>query len=390
MLTDVKIKSLKPGEKSYKTFDAHGLYLEVYPNGSKFWRSRVFSGGKETRKSLGPWPLVSLRAARELNDAGRLERKTGVPTPRDEASKPTVADLCGEWRERFLPTMAPNTRAKMSIQFTRHICPALGSLEAASLTPEIVLRDLLRPLVASGHLDNAHRIKSTLGRVLRFGMATGRLERDVTRPLAGVLAPSRPKHRPTIVDHAKVGRLILDIRNYTGGPVVGAALRMLPYVFVRPGELRRAEWDEFDMAGRLWRIPAEKMKMRGAHLVPLSDQVIGLLDRLRPVTGGGRFLFPGRNLKTKPISDVAINAALRYLGYGRDEICGHGFRAMASTILNERGYNSDWIERQLAHVERNGVRAAYNHADWLPERRKMMQDWADLLDSLADAAAVQS
>jgi integrase len=257
-------------------------------------------------------------------------------------------------------------------------------LSVVELTSETVLRELLRPIEDAGHREQAHRVKGTLSRVLRFAMAEGLIGRDVTAPLFGALAPVQRKHMATMTDPKKVGRLILDLRNYSGGPSVRFALRMLPYVFVRPGELRRAEWAEFDLERGVWRIPAERMKMRAAHLVPLSRQVTRLLEELKELTGTGPYLFPSNRSITRPISDMAINAALRYLGYEKGEITGHGFRAMASTMLNERGYNSDWIERQLAHVESNGVRAAYNHADWLPERRKMMQDWADLLDRLAE------
>jgi integrase len=388
MLTEIQIKALKPRERSYKVSAGRGMYLEVFPNGSKLWRYRYQVDGKETRKSLGTWPYVSLRTAREINERRRFERLTGQVTPPVKPSGPTVADLCASWKQKFLPKMAPNTVLKMSVHFSKHILPSIGALNAAELTSETVLRDLLHPIEAAGHREQAHRIKGTLSRILRFGMAQGFLDRDVTAPLAGALSPKSTRHMPTILDPRRVGRLMLDIRNYNGGPVVGLALRMLPYVFVRPGELRNAEWGEFDMAERIWRIPAERMKMKTTHLVPLSNQVVALLERLRTFTGEGRYLFPGRYLRSKPMSDMAINAALRYLGYGRDEIVGHGFRGMASSLLHERGYNRDWIERQLAHVERNGVRAAYNHAEYWPERCKMMQDWADYLDSLTDAAAL--
>jgi integrase len=387
MLTDVKIKSLKPKEKSYKVSDGHGLYLEVYPTGSKLWRVKYRSGGKETRRSLGPWPLVSIKAARDLSDKGRFERRTGTAPAEDAPPSPTVAELCGEWRPRFTSGLAPSTVAGLTRLFDKHIIPSLGQINVGDLTSEMVLKRLLRPLEASGHLTLAHNAKATLGRVLRFAMAGGLVDRDATHPLTGALAPHQTRHRATIVEPGRIGKLMVDIGSYTGGPVVGTALRMLPYVFVRPGELRHAEWAEFDLDERLWRIPAGRMKMRSAHLVPLSTQVVELLERLRPVTGGGRYLFPGHGVKDRPMSRESVTFALRSLGYGRNEICPHGFRAMASTLLNERGCNSDWIERQLAHVERSGVRAAYNHADWLPERRKMMQEWADLLDSLAAAAA---
>ena len=390
MLTEIKIKNLPIKEKSYTVFDGKGLYIHVYSTGSKIWRRVHVENGRQIRKSLGPWPLVSLRTARELNDKAVFERKTGLAESKLPAPAPTMADIVARWRAKFLPSLAPATVKKLNLRIDNHILPKLGACKIGDVTSELVLRDLLLPIESLGHNETAHQVRSLLSRILRFAMASGHLDRDVAAPLGGALAPVKTIHRPTITDLSRVGRLILDIRNYSGKPVVAAALRMLPYVFVRPGELRHAQWDEFDFDNGLWRIPAERMKMRAAHVVPLSSQVVDLLTRLKAVTGNCKHLFPGRNLKTQPISEVTINAALRYLGYGNDEICGHGFRAMASTILNERGYNSDWIERQLAHVERNGVRAAYNHADWLPERRKMMQDWADLLDALADEAAQRS
>ncbi|MDR3203125.1 MAG: site-specific integrase [Deltaproteobacteria bacterium] len=250
------------------------------------------------------------------------------------------------------------------------------------LNPKIILAELLRPIEDAGFNETAHQVQSIIGRILRYAVACGYCERDSTQDLKGALAPVVVKHRPTIVDKTKIGRLITDIHSYQGSVSVTFALRVLPYVFVRPGELRHAQWHEIDLEAALWTIPAEKMKMRSRHLVPLSTQVVSILTELKKNTGPDGFLFPGARTKCKPISDVAINAALGYLGYARDEICGHGFRAMASTLLNEMGFASDWIERQLAHCERNNVRAAYNHAEYLPERRKMMQQWADFLDSL--------
>ncbi|MDR1038759.1 MAG: site-specific integrase [Deltaproteobacteria bacterium] len=223
---------------------------------------------------------------------------------------------------------------------------------------------------------------TTMSQILRYAVATGKAERDVTRDLTGALKPRTVTHRATIIDADQIRRLLVAIRCYGGTVQVSYALRILPYVFVRPGELRHAEWSEFDVDGSTWRIPAGKMKMRSPHLVPLASQVKTLLEELRAHTGKGRYLFPSPRTNDRPISDMAINAALRFMGFGKGEICGHGFRAMASTLLNEKGYGPDWIERQLAHCPRSGVRAAYNHAEYLPERRKMMQDWADWLDSL--------
>jgi integrase len=248
--------------------------------------------------------------------------------------------------------------------------------------PPFILNNILRPVEDSGAVYSAHRLMEVLGQILMFRVASGLAERDGTQDLAGALVPFVVKHRATVVDKKKVALLMANIRNYPGSPVVAYALRVLPYFFVRPGELRHAEWEEIDLGERIRRIPAGKMKTRSPHLVPLSAQVAGWMGELKENTGKGKYLFPGARANDRPMSDVAVLAALRYLGYGRKEICAHGFRAMASTMLNEMGYNPDWVERQLAHSELNGVRAAYNHAEHLPERRKMTQEWADFLDSL--------
>jgi integrase len=217
---------------------------------------------------------------------------------------------------------------------------------------------------------------------MRYAIATGRATRDPTADLRGALTPAQVRHRPALTDPAKVGELLRAIESYSGGLVVRCALQLAPLVFLRPGELRQAEWAEFDLEGALWRIPAARMKMREEHVVPLSEQAAAILRELRPLTGSGRFVFPGYRSRQRPMSDAAINAALRRMGYDKDTMTGHGFRAMASTRLNEMGWAPDVIERQLAHKERNKVRAAYNRAQYLEERTRMMQAWADYLDNL--------
>ena len=383
ILTEVAIRNLQAKPRAYKVFDRNGLYLEIYPTGSKLWRFRWMRDGKDSRRSLGPWPEVSLRRARELALERKAALRDGDARPGRPAGAPMrLADLAGEWSRRFFPSLASSTVKKTKLSLTAHILPKLGSMPLAELTPGAMLVSLLRPIEAAGHLETAHRARSLLSRIFRYAVSSGYMERDSAQGLRGALPPPVDKHRATITDPAKIGLLMRDIHHYGGSPGTTAALRILPYVFVRPGELRNAVWEEFDFEGSICRIPAERMKMRAPHLVPLSRQVKALLLELRERSCGEGLVFKGARRKTIPISDVTINAALRYLGYGKDEICGHGFRAMASTILNEKGYNRDWIERQLAHSERSGVRAAYNHAEWLQERRQMMQDWADYLDSL--------
>ncbi|MDR1873123.1 MAG: site-specific integrase [Deltaproteobacteria bacterium] len=237
---------------------------------------------------------------------------------------------------------------------------------------------------ALNHLETASRVKSVCSQVLRYGIILGLVERDFTQDLKGYLSAPTVHHMPTITDPPGVTKLMKAVFSYHGHISVVYGLRLLPYLFVRPGELRAALWSEIDWEEKLWRIPTEKMKMMRPHLVPLADQVITALMDLKNFTGQGELLFPSPRLKTRPISDMALTVALRTLGYGQGEIVPHGFRSMASTLLNEQGYNRDWIERQLAHVP-GGVRAVYNYAEYLPERRKMMADWANYLDKLRDS-----
>ena len=245
-----------------------------------------------------------------------------------------------------------------------------------------MLLEALRRIESRGAVDTAHRALQTCGQVFRYAIATGRAEHNIAADLKGALPPVRGGHFASVKEPAAVGGLLRAIDAYTGNVIVRAALRIAPYVLVRPVELRRAEWAEFNLDANEWRIPATRMKMRELHIVPLARQVMEILAELHQYTGGGRYLFPSMRANTATISDVTLLAALRRLGYGKDEMTVHGFRSMASTLLNEKGYNRDWIEKQLAHGERDTVRASYNFAQYLPERRKMMQEWADYLDEL--------
>jgi integrase len=382
-LNELKIRNLQPKPKIYKVFDGGGLYLEVLPSGTKVWRLKHKVNNKDTRTNLGKYPIVSLKTARE--SAAKL--KSGIIEP--VTNLYTVKELCGDWAKQFEGSVTLKTWKRKQYYINKCIIPQIGIMDVKSLTAGIILEKVLKPIDEKGIQETAHKLKITISQILRFGVATGKVERDYTLDLRGVLSPIRVKHYPTILDKYKIGRLILDIKHYSGSPIVSYALKILPYLFVRPGELRHAEWVEIDFKDKIWRISADKMKLKRQHLVPLSNQVIIMLEELKEISGNGQYLFPGSRTKIRPISDAAINAALRYLGYNQDEMTGHGFRAMASTLLNEMGYNSDWIERQLAHVETNGVRAAYNHADYLPERRKMMQYWADFLDKLAADALIR-
>jgi len=264
-----------------------------------------------------------------------------------------------------------------------NIFPWLGTRPVASITaPELLA--VLRRIEDRGALETAHRVKQICGQVFRYAIATGRGERDPSADLRGALPPAKPKRMATITDPKQISELLRVIDGYEGHLITKCALRFAPLVFVRPGELRQAEWQEINFDQAEWKIPAEKMKMRISHIVPLSTQAIEILKEIEPLTGRSRYVFPSLRTAERPMSNNTVLAALRRLGYAKEEMSGHGFRAMASTVLHEQGWRSDIIERQLAHAERNSIKAAYNHAQHLPERRRMMQAWADYLGMLKE------
>ncbi|HET8700844.1 MAG TPA: integrase arm-type DNA-binding domain-containing protein [Nitrococcus sp.] len=389
-MTDTKIRTLKPRSATYRVADGNGLCIEVRSTGSKSWRYRYRHAGKANMLGLGEYPAVSLAEARARRDeASRLlaagvnpamERKVERRDAKRAAAN-TFGKIADEWLIK--QPFADVTRAKAKWMF--ELASALRDRSIAELTPPEVL-DVLRGIEARGTHETAHRVKQRIGQVFRFAIATGRAQHDVTADLRGALTPVVTTSRAAIIDPQQIGGLLRAIDGYQGQPVTRAALRLAPRLFVRPGNLRAMEWDELDFEAGEWRIPAGKMKMREAHIVPLASQVIAILRDLQSLTGRGRYCLPSLRTGDRPMSENTINAALRRLGYDKEEMCGHGFRAMASSILNEQGYHPDWIERQLGHAERNRVRAAYNRAQYLPERRKMMQAWADYLDGLAAGA----
>ncbi|MBX5461807.1 MAG: integrase arm-type DNA-binding domain-containing protein [Steroidobacteraceae bacterium] len=391
-LTEAAIRAARPHEKPYKLFDGGGLYLLVTPEGGRWWRLKYRYGGKERGLSLGVYPAVSLRTARERRDEARRLLASGVdPSAHRKAERASRAEtfeaLAREWLALQQPTLAPATYAKARWLLEAFLLPKLGDRPIHEITPPELL-GVLRGIESGGIHETAHRAKQLAGRIFRYAIATGRAERDPAADLRGALAPIAARNHAAITEPAKVGALLRVIDGYVGQPATMYALRLAPLVFVRPGELRAAEWREFDLEAAEWRIPAERMKMREAHLVPLSRQAVAILKELHAFTGTGRYLFPSLRTPARPISENTLNAALRRLGYAKDEMTAHGFRAMASTLLNERGFPPDVIELQLAHAERNRVRAAYNRAERLDERRQMMQAWADYLDSLRSGARV--
>ncbi|MCP3732565.1 integrase arm-type DNA-binding domain-containing protein [Sphingomonas sp. MG17] len=399
MLTDAAVRRIKPGEKAFKVSDMHGLYLLVQPNGGRYWRMDYRHDEKRGTLALGVYPTVSLKEAREkranarkLLDKGvnpssfkKLTRGVGRISAND--SFKSVAD---EWVQKI----EAEGRASKTLEKVRWLLafaePLIGSRPVSEITaPEILT--VLRTVEVRGRYETARRLRSTCGSVIRYAIATGRADRDVTADLQGALITPKVKHHAAIVDPRKVGPLLRAIDDYEGQPAVAIALRIAPHVFVRPGELRSAEWCEFDLTEKVWTIPGSKMKMGRPHRVPLSRQVLRLIDELRPLSGKTKFLFPSVRSDERSISDNTINAALRRLGYDKDEMTGHGFRAMASSILNEtRKWHPDAIERQLAHVENNDVRRAYLRGEHWNERVRMMQFWSDHLDKLKRAGNRQS
>lgn len=389
-LTNTACLNAKSREKQYTLFDDKGLFLLVSPAGGKWWRLKYRYQGKEKRLSLGTYPETSLAQAREKRDAARKLLAQGVDpaevrraedTRNAEASGETFLTVAQEWRERSRAKWTPKVEAETWTRLEKNALPWLGHRPIKEiLAPELL--SVVRRIESRGAVETAHRVLGICSQVFRFAVATGRAERDPSGDLRGALAASKAGHYATITDPKAVAALLRAIDGYKGSFVTLCALRLAPLVFVRPGELRHAEWAEINLDGAEWRIPAEKMKMRTPHVVPLSRQAVTILREVHPLTGSGQYVFPSVRTPARAMSENTITGALRRLGYASGEMTGHGFRSMASTLLNEQGWNRDAVERQLAHQERNKVRGAYNFAEFMPERRKMMQAWADYLDGL--------
>jgi integrase len=391
-LTDTAIRNAKAKEKACKLFDAGGLYLLVKPSGSRLWRMKYRIDGREKLISFGQYPNIPLKLARERRDEARkLLAQRVDPSAKRKAERAAQADtfeaIAREYLELKARSLDARTRERKLSRLEALAFPWLGKQPIATIgAPQLLA--VLRRIEERGKHETAHRVRAECGAVFRYAIATGRAERDPSADLRGALAPVVVRNHPAITEPTKIGELMRAIHGYEGHPTTEYALKLLPLVFVRPSELRCAEWSEFDLDGAEWRIPASRMKMREQHIVPLSRQAIALLRELQPVTGSGRYVFPSLRTGERPISNNTLNAALRRLGYTGDEMVSHGFRSMASTCLNEQGWNPDLIELQLAHAERNQVRSAYNRAQRLGDRRKMMEAWADYLDGLRTGAKV--
>lgn len=399
-LTDTAIRNAKAAEKPVKLTDGGGLYLLLQPSGAKWWRFDYRFDGKRKTLSMGVYPEVTLKQARERREEARKQIADGLdPGAHRKATKAARKALVAnsfeavarEWYARQLKVIAQTTADKLLGRLEADVFPYLGDQPLAEITAPEVLT-VIKRIDQRGAHDIAKRMHQTIGRVFRYGVAHGLCTRDPSRDIEAkdVLQPVRTRHHASITDPKEVGALLRAIDGFVGSFVTRCALRLAPLVFVRPGELRHAEWSEFDFEKEEWRIPGPKMKMRETHIVPLSHQALEVLREVHQLTGSKMYVFPSERGGGRPMSENTVNAALRRLGYTKDEMTGHGFRSTASTLLHELGFDHRVIERQLAHGERNKVAAAYNFAEYLPERRQMMQRWADYLDKLKKGADVVS
>jgi integrase len=390
-LSDLKARTAKPTGKPYKLPDEKGLYLLIKPTGARLWRFDYRFGGKRKTLALGAYPEITLAAAREkLLEARRLLAEGADPGAARKATKRAQANAAAnsfeviftEWFNKYSSPWSDRHQARVARIFARDLLPWLGARPISEITAQELLATLHR-IEERGVLEAAHRAQQYIGAVFRHAINSGRATSNPADALRKQLLPVKYEHFKAITDPAKVGELLRAIDTYHGGFVVCCALRLLPLVFTRPGELRHAEWAEIDLAGAVWAIPAAKMKMRADHIVPLSRQALAILAALHPFTGGGRYVFPNGHSPARPMSDVALLAALRRLGYSKEQMTAHGFRAMARTLLDEvLRSRIDLIEHQLAHEVRDPLGRAYNRTTHLEERRKMMQAWADYLDGL--------
>ncbi len=394
-LTDTAIRNAKPAGKAKRMFDGGGLYLEVAPSGGKWWRLKYRFGGKEKRLSLGVYPDVSLRDARERRDESRKllandidpsEHRKAKKAAQDERAGNSFEVVAREWYAKHSPNWATNHGNRIIRRLERDIFPWLGSKLVAEITPPQLL-EVIRRIEQRGALETAHRALQNCGQVFRYAIATGRAERDPSGDLRGALPPVKSRHFAAVTEPDQIAAVLRAIDGYEGTLPVRCALRLAPLVFVRPGELRKAEWADIDLDAAEWRYTVTKTNT--PHIVPLSRQAVAILRELQPLTGRGRYVFPSARSASRPMSDNAVLAAMRRMGIGKDEMSGHGFRAMARTILDEvLGFRPDYIEHQLAHAVRDPNGRAYNRTAHLPERRKMMQAWADYLDKLKAGAKV--
>jgi len=402
-LTDIQVNKAKSKEKNYKLADGGGMYLLVTVSGGKLWRFDYRHNDKRKTLALGPYPDISLAEARKRRgearqllangtDPGELKKIIQDEQKAERAN--TFEKLAREWHNQQIDTLAATTQKMIMSRLEKDIFTVIGNTPLIELKPQIILEKVLRPIEARGTIETAHRVRGTISQILRYGVACGLCERDFTVDMRGALKPIPRKHHAALdsdgtTDPERVGALLRAIDTYDGYPLVKCALQLHPYVATRPGELRHAEWSEIDLNTSTWAIPAGRMKMKNPHIVPLSPQALVILKELHTLSGHGKYLFPSIRSTARPISDNTMNAALRRLGYTRDEIVSHGwraiFRTLADEVLQER---VDIIEAQLAHQVADTLGRAYNRTAFLKERRELMNKWGTYLEKLKTGATV--
>ena len=390
-LRDVTIKNAAPKEKPYKLSDGRSLYIEIMPNGSKYWRLRYRFGDKQKRIALGVYPEITIKKARELASEARSNLRNGddpADLKRQQKilkhikTENTFEAVAKEWFEKQKDHWSEGHTIRVKRFVDNYLSKDLGKRPIADITPQELLA-VLRKKESEGRHDTAQRVKQTAGQIFRYAVSIGKAERDPSHDLLGALTKPKEKHFAAITNPKEVKKLLIAIDNYEGTKVVEVALKISPLLLCRPGELRHMEWSEIDFKDKLWTIPANKMKMREPHSVPLSTQSIALLEELIPHTSQSKYVFPNARGHSRAMSEAAVRTALRTIGYTNDQMTPHGFRAMARTILDEvLGFRPDIIEHQLAHQVRDPLGRAYNRTSHLAERKKMMQAWADFLDQL--------
>lgn len=396
-LSEVQVRNAKPQDKEVKLFDGGGLFLLLTPSGGKLWNFKYRFDNKEKRLSFGAYPSVTLADARQRReDAKKLlangvdpgEVKKAQKAARELLAENSFEVVAREWHGKFVKTWSAVHANTIKDRLEKEVFPCIGSRPIGEIkAPELLA--VLRRMESRGALDTAHRVRNHCSQVFRYAIATGRAERDPAADLRGALPPVKNNHFAAPTDPKDVAPLLRAMDDYEGSFVVKCAMRLAPLVFVRPGELRQAEWTEIDLDAAEWNIPGHRMKMKEPHLVPLARQAVDILRELQPLTGHSKYLFPCHRSPLRCMSDNAVNAALRRMGFAKTEIVGHGFRAMARTLLDEvLQIRPDFIEHQLAHAVRDPNGRAYNRTSHLAERKKMMQTWADYLDGLKSGAKI--
>lgn len=397
-LTAIEIKALPATARSYRRSDEKGLYIEVFPNGSKLWRVKYRIAGKEKRLALGSWPEVSLAEARQMRDEARKKVRDGCdPLHERKMSKIAAKTGAGNTFEKvaddFIATkLVANDAADVTVQkarwFLSHLIPDIGSRPIAEIQPAELLA-ALRKIERRGHRETARRTRAFASRVFRFGVASAHCSSDPAALLGGALAAPMVRHHAAILEPKLFGEFLRAVDGYCGGPIVKIATQLAPHVFLRPGELRQGRWAEIDWQEKVWRIPAERTKLRRVHSVPLSSQALSLLRELEQHSGGFELMFPGQRSHLRPMSENTLNASYRRLGFDSDTVSAHGLRATASTLLNECGlWHADAIERALAHGHSNAVRGTYARGQHWDERVAMAQWWSDHLDQLRSGGEI--